>query len=456
MSIAPIYNAQHAFFASGATLSYAFRRKQLLLLKKAVKKHEQHILAALHRDLHKPAMEAYASEPGLLYAEITHLLEGLKRWMRPEAVSSPFIQYPSKSKIYRVPLGLTLIIAPWNYPFQLLMAPLAAAIAGGNCAVLKPSELTPHTAKVVETLIRETFDPAYITVVQGEGSEVIPQLMEYRFDHVFFTGSVPVGRKIMEMAVRHLTPVTLELGGKSPCVVDDKADIKVAARRIVWGKYWNAGQTCIAPDYLLVHNKVKDALIQAMRESIVHFFGNSPSQSPDFARIINEKRFAILHNYLAQGRILHGGDSDAATRYIGPTLMDDVSWDSALMQEEIFGPVLPVIGFDELPQAVALIRKQPYPLSLYVFTKRKSTEKILLEQVQFGGGCVNNTLVHFANPALPFGGVGYSGMGQYHGRFGFDTFTHAKGMMRTGTWVDVPTKYPPYKGKLRILKWFLK
>lgn len=456
MSIAEIYNAQQDFFSSGITLSYEFRKKQLQLLKKAIKKHEERILAALYADLHKPPVEAYGSEIGLIYLEIKDILSGLKHWMRTEAVSSPLAQYPSESRIYRVPLGMTLIIGPWNYPFQLLMAPLAGAIAGGNCAVLKPSELAPHTAEVIETMIRETFDPAYIAVLQGEGSVVIPEVMQQRFDHVFFTGSTAVGRKVLEMATPHLTPVTLELGGKSPCIVDDKVDISVAAKRIIWGKYWNAGQTCIAPDYVLVHQKVKDELIEAMKKAIIQFWGEDPQQSPDYGRIINAKRFHVLRSYLEQGNLLHGGFTDENELFISPTLLDAVDWNSPVMQEEIFGPVLPIITFDRLEDAVRLIRKQPYPLSLYIFTKRTKTEKILREQVRFGGGCINNTLVHFTNTELPFGGVGYSGMGRYHGRYSFETFTHAKSMIKTATWLDVPMKYPPYKNKLKMVKMIMK
>ncbi|WP_090101046.1 aldehyde dehydrogenase [Chitinophaga sp. CF118] len=456
MSIEKIYKTQQDFFASGATLSYDFRKEQLQLLKKAVKKYEQRILSALYADLHKPPVEAFAGEIGLIYTEITDILSGLKHWMRAESVSSPLAQYPSQSKIYRVPLGLTLIIAPWNYPFQLLMAPLAGAIAGGNCAVLKPSELAPHTAVVIETLIRETFDPAYIAVLQGEGSVVIPEAMQYRFDHVFFTGSTAVGKKILEMAAPHLTPVTLELGGKSPCIVDDKVNISVAAKRIIWGKYWNAGQTCIAPDYVLAHEQVKDKLVAAMKKAIIRFWGEDTAQSPDYGRIINTKRFNVLKSYLEQGRLLHGGVTDEKDLFIAPALLDDVDWNSPVMQEEIFGPILPIITFNKLEEAVRLIRQQPYPLSLYLFTKRTKTEKILLEQLHFGGGCINNTLIHFTNPELPFGGVGNSGMGRYHGKYSFETFTHAKSIIKTGTWLDVPAKYPPYKNKLAIMKIMMK
>jgi aldehyde dehydrogenase (NAD+) len=455
MSIENTYQAQQSFFASGATLPYAFRRKQLKMLKKAVKRYEARIITALHADLHKPPMEAYAGEVGLVYGEIRYCLQHLKHWMRPDHVSSPLMLYPSNSKVYRMPLGQTLIIGAWNYPFSLVITPLIGAIAGGNCAVLKPSELAPHTAVVIADLVRETFAPAYITVEEGEGSEVIPALMHHRFDHVFFTGSTQVGKKILAMAAPHLTPVTLELGGKSPCIVDDKVDIQVAARRIIWGKFWNAGQTCIAPDYVLVHAKVKDALVAAMKKAITGFYSDAPFNSKDYARIISKKRFDTLRGYLTQGRIIHGGDSNESALFIAPTLMEDVPAESPLMQEEIFGPILPILTYEHLGDAIQYIRQQPAPLSLYVFTKRSSTEKMIIDQLRFGGGCINNVLGHYTNVEMPFGGVGYSGMGQYHGKYSFDTFTHPKSMMKTGTWLDAKMKYPPYRG-LRFLKWLLK
>lgn len=456
MTIGEIYAAQQAFFESGQTLPLSFRKTQLKKLKQGIKKYESALLDALYADMRKHPMEAYGSEVGFAYTEIDHILSSLREWMHPQEVSSPLEHYPSHSKVIRSPLGLTLIIAPWNYPFNLLMGPLAGAIAGGNCAILKPSELAPHTAAVMEQLIKDTFDPAYITLLQGDGSQVIPELMAHRFDHVFFTGSIPVGKKILEMAAPHLTPVTLELGGKSPCLVDDKVNIKVAARRIIWGKYWNAGQTCVAPDYVLVHSRVKETFIAAMQQAIVDFYGDDPAASPDYSRIINAKRFDVLQAYLKQGRIIHGGNTNRDDLYIAPTLLADVPWDVPLMQEEIFGPILPVITFDELPQAVQMIRRHPYPLSLYVFTKRASTRKLFEEQVRFGGGCINNTLVHLTNPELPFGGIGPSGSGRYHGRYSFETFTHPKGIMRSATWLDVPIKYPPFKKKLKYVKMLIK
>lgn len=450
-----LYQAQQVYFDSGATLSYTFRKAQLKRLRKGIRKFEDKIMAALHADLHKHPMEAYGSEIGFLYEEINYILNGLKHWMAPEAVTSPFVTYPSSSRVHKQPLGLTLIIGPWNYPFMLLISPLLGAIAGGNCAVIKPSELAPHTAAVTAALIKDTFDPAYITVAEGDGMEVIPLLMSFRFDHVFFTGSIPVGKRIMELAAAHLTPVTLELGGKSPCIVDEKVNITVAAKRIIWGKFWNAGQTCVAPDYLLVHHKVKEALVAAMKAAIVEFFGANPAASADYARIINAKRFDAIAAYLEQGHVLHGGQTDRDQLYIAPTLIDDVDWTDPLMQEEIFGPVLPVLTYTSLPQAVQAIKQLPYPLALYIFTKNRKTEKLLIDHVRFGGGCVNNTLVHLTNPELPFGGAGYSGMGRYHGKYSFDTFTHQKGVLKTGTWLDVPLKYPPFGNKLKTMKVFM-
>ena len=337
-----------------------------------------------------------------------------------------------------------------------MITPLIATIAAGNCAILKPSELAPATAAVTEKVIKDAFDPAFVTVISGEGHAVIPEAMQYRFDHVFFTGSIPVGRKILEMAAPHLTPVTLELGGKSPCVVDKGAAIKTAARRIIWGKCWNAGQTCIAPDYVLVQERVMEPLVKQMKAAIHRFFGDDPAQSPDYARIINEKRFDQLSAYLQQGRILAGGETNRADRYIAPTLLADVPLDAPIMQEEIFGPLLPLIPYKKTEDALAIIARNPNPLSLYVFTRSRRTEQAFIEQVPFGGGCINNTLVHFTNTELPFGGVGQSGMGRYHGRAGFEELTQVKSIMKTATWLDVPVKYPPFGNKLGIAKLLMK
>lgn len=455
-SIADIHAAQRQYFDSGATRPQSFRKRQLKKLKAVIKQYEPAILEALHADMHKHPMEAFGSEVGLLYQEIDHMLSYLSQWMKPRAVSSPFLQYPSASKIYLEPKGLTLIVGPWNYPFQLMINPLIAAIAAGNCAMLKPSELAPNTAAITEKVIRAAFDPAFVAVIAGEGEKVIPEAMQHRFDHVFFTGSTAVGRKILEMAAPHLTPVTLELGGKSPCIVDAHVSMKTAARRIVWGKYWNAGQTCIAPDYVLVQEKAMAPLLEELQAAIRRFYGDDPAQSPDYPRIINEKHFDRLMGYLSQGRVLTGGQADRAQRYIAPSILVDVNMDANIMKEEIFGPILPVIPYKTTEEALAIIARNPYPLSLYIFTRSKQTERIFTEQVAFGGGCVNNTLVHFTNLDMPFGGIGYSGMGRYHGSAGFEEFSHAKGIMKTATWLDVPVKYPPFGNKLRLAKQFMK
>ena len=445
------------FFFSGAANPYDFRKKQLLNLRNAIKKYEQDISEALFKDLHKSAEEAYTTEIGFVLAEISHALKHLNSWMQPQRVGSPFLLFPSSSKIFRESLGVTLIVAPWNYPFQLLMAPLIGTIAGGNCAVLKPSEITPNTAAVIEKMITEFFQPEYINVVQGDGAVVVPQLMnDNRFDHVFFTGSISVGKEIAKLAAPKLVSITLELGGKSPCVVDRNADIKIAAQRIVWGKFTNAGQTCVAPDYLLVHENRKDELVDKMKTSIKTFYGKNPQQSPDYGRIVNRKRFEQLSSYLQQGDVILGGETNEEDLYIAPTLLENVSINQPVMQEEIFGPILPIYTYEEHDEALSMIRQSSHPLALYVFTSDKKVEQLYLDKVQFGGGCINNTLVHLANAELPFGGVGNSGIGAYHGKFSFDTFTRPKSILKTATWLDVKTKYPPYKGKLKLLKMLLK
>jgi aldehyde dehydrogenase (NAD+) len=354
----------------------------------------------------------------------------------------------------RDPLGVCLIIAPWNYPLQLLLSPLIGCIAGGNCALLKPSELAPHTAAVIAALIREHFPAHYINVVQGEGSELIPALMRsFRFDHLFFTGGTATGRAIALQAAEQLVPVTLELGGKSPCIVDTNVNLETAAARIVWGTFTNAGQTCIAPDYVLVHEDRKAALLQAMQAAIRRFYGADPRTSRDYGRIITAKRFDTLCRFLQQGTIVTGGQTDAAERYIAPTILDDVSVDQPVMQEEIFGPILPVFSYRTHEEAIAFIQRHPHPLALYIFSSNRKVQD-LYSQLLFGGACINNTLLHVGNMRLPFGGVGYSGMGQYHGRFSFDTFTRPKAILQTAAWIDPAVKYPPYQGKLKWLKWF--
>lgn len=451
------FQEMQQFFSSGTASEYEFRKKQLQVLKKGVQQYEERIMEALYKDLHKSKEEAFTTEIGFVYAEINHAISNLKNWMQPLQVNTPLVLLPSTSYIHRDPLGVCLIIAPWNYPFQLLIAPLIGAIAGGNCAVLKPSEITAHTSKIIVEMIAEFFDKKYIIVVEGEGSLVVPQLMnENRFDHVFFTGSITVGRQIAILAAEKLIPVVLELGGKSPCVVDESADIKVAAKRITWGKFTNAGQTCVAPDYLLVQEKIKDELIGEMQKSIRHFYGVDPFHSQDYGRIVSESRFEKLESFLSQGNIITGGKAIKKELYISPTLMDNAAMDSTMMNEEIFGPVLPIISYKKQDEALEIIKRNPNPLSLYYFGNNQANEKLFIDSVHFGGGCINNTLMHLGNPDLPFGGVGNSGSGVYHGRFSFETFTRAKAILKTATWIDPAVKYPPYKGKMKFLRWFFK
>jgi aldehyde dehydrogenase (NAD+) len=455
--IAVVFRAQQEFFASGRTRPYAFRREQLLRLKASIGRMEPEIFAALKKDLRKSEFECLGTEVGPVYNEIRHTLAHLREWMRPRRVATPLMFLPSSSKIHRDPLGTVLTIGPWNYPFLLIMTSLVSAIAGGNTTVMKPSDMAPATAAVIDKLIRETFPEEFVAVMHGPGEVVVNELVQpYHWDHIFFTGSIPVGRKIMQDAAGMLSPVTLELGGKSPCIVDRKADLDVAARKIAWGKLINAGQTCVAPDYVLVHEAVREEFIRKLREAIVKMYGADPSQSPDYPRLINQKRFRMVSSYLTQGRIIHGGRTDADDLYIEPTLLEGVGEDDPVMQEEIFGPVLPLITYRDNQEVLDWIRRNPYPLALYVFTQSRETEAFFTEHVRFGGGCINNSVIHLGNPDLPFGGVGFSGIGQYHGRDGFDTFTRPKSVMRSPTWFDAPLWYAPYGRNIRFIRFFFR
>lgn len=451
------FNSMQQYFSSGVTRYFDFRRSQLIALKNAIKKYQEALIDSLYKDLHKAPTETYATEIGFLYEEIKFTLKHLKDWMKDTRTSTPLLFFPSSSKIFHDPLGIVLIISPWNYPLQLLFAPLAGAIAGGNCAVLKPSEFTPYTNVVIKQIVEETFPKEYITIVEGEGSKVVPRLVkENRFDHVFFTGSITIGKEIAKLAAEKLVTTTLELGGKSPCIVDKDVDIKVAAHRITWGKFINAGQTCVAPDYLMVHASRKEELIDAMTDCIKKFYGGEPKESPDYARIINDRRFNVLESYLSQGEIITGGIYDRSELYIAPTLMQNVTKGNTLMQEEIFGPILPIIEYKEAEEVMNEIGKHSDPLSLYVFSNNTAIQKLFTKQISFGGGCINNTLIHLGNPALPFGGVGYSGSGMYHGKYSFQIFTRQKPVLKTATWLDPSVKYPPYKNKLKFLKRLMK
>lgn len=404
-------------------------------------------------------METYATEIGVLYEEINVALKGLKRWMHAKRVETPVVLWPSVSRKFTEPKGVTLIIGPWNYPFQLLLAPLVAAIAAGNTAMLKPSELTPHTAKLVEDIINENFSPDFLSVVQGEGKDIIPSMINTcHFDHIFFTGSVVVGRKIAEMAAPHLIPLTLELGGKSPAIVDASANLKVAARRIAFGKWVNGGQTCVAPDYLLVHQLVEEPFLKLLKDTVEEFYGTQPLHNEEeYSGIINEQRFKTLTDFIKEGTILFGGGFDAVKQRIEPTVLRNVSLKDRVMKEEIFGPVLPVLTYSEAEEARNIILQNPNPLALYVFTKNKQVEHYFMQGLSFGGGAVNNTVVHLGNPHLPFGGVGNSGFGNYHGKAGFDTFSHHKSVLKTSNWPDLSFKYPPYgKFARKLIRWIMK
>lgn len=447
------------FFNSGATRPYEWRRQQLQKMQQLILTHQTEIQAALYTDLKKSPEEAYGSETGLLLSEIRYMLKKLEGWMRPRRVRTNLVNWPSSSTIYRDPLGVVLVIAPWNYPLQLSLLPVAAALAAGNTVVLKPSELAPATAAIIEKMLTGFFPPECIRVIQGDGATVVPGLIKgFRFDHIFFTGGLSIGRVIYQLAAEQLIPVTLELGGKSPAVVAQDANLYTTARRIVMGKFTNAGQTCITPDYLLVHAAVKDDLLRHLQETITNFYGEKPEESYDYGKIINEKRFDTLVRYLSQarGKIICGGYHDRSKLFIAPTLIESDVTDQPLMKEEIFGPLLPVFTYHTMEEALAIIRLQPDPLAFYLFTRDKQLQKTWMETVPFGGGCINNTVWHFTNPYLPFGGIGNSGLGAYHGKYSFDTFTHAKPVMRTPVFPDPAIKYPPFKGKMKWLKFFLK
>jgi aldehyde dehydrogenase (NAD+) len=444
-------------FKSGVTKPYAFRKEQLKKLKQAVLDLEQEFYHALYADLKKSKEECWITELGVVIAEINGALKNLQSWMESEKVPTNLLNFPSGSRVIKEPLGVVLIIGPWNYPFQLLINPLVGAIAAGNCVVLKPSEFAPATDAVMKKMIGQIFEKDYVLYVQGEGSLVIPAMMnDFAFDHIFYTGSTAVGKIIYKMAAEKLVPVTLELGGKSPCVVEADANIAVTARRIAVTKFSNAGQMCVAPDYVLVHESKKEALIAALSKSTAQFYGDNTNRSNEYGKIINEKQFDRLTNYLSEGTIVHGGNTDRAELYIEPTILTDVPAEAKLMKEEIFGPLLPVFSFKNEEEALALISRNPNPLAFYIFTSSKTKEKEWLDRVPSGGSCVNNTALHFTNHDLPFGGRGFSGTGNYHGKYSFDTFSHRRGIMKTPTWLDPDIKYPPFKGRLKLLKWIIR
>lgn len=452
------FEEKRIFFDNGNTKSLNFRTAQLKALKKSLLDCENEIYAALNSDLGKSETESFFSEFGIVISEIDHALKSLKSWMVPEKREVPIALEPSSCEVRYEPKGVVLIISPWNYPIMLTAVPLIGAIAAGNCSIIKPSEDAPASSAIMKKIISATFEKEFISLVQGVGHELVPRLMtENIFNHVFFTGSTEVGREIAKLAAINLVSTTLELGGKSPAIIDDTANLKVSAKRIIWGKLLNAGQTCVSPDYLLIQESIKDEFIKYLIEAIEDSFGVNQLQSKDYPRIINQKRFDKVASYLNDGRILFGGDSDKTQLYIQPTLMDQMNPDSPIMRDEIFGPILPIITFKSNQEIIDMVRKNRYPLACYYFGKNKERESLVMNEIEFGGGCINNTLVHLGNPDLPFGGVMGSGSGHYHGWYSFECFSNTKGIVNTATWLDPDFKYPPYtQTKNRIIKTVLK
>ncbi len=432
-----------------------YRKKSLLKLLNAIVIHEDEIIKALHDDFKKPAFESVLTETNYILSELKSTIKNIHSWSKPRLILPSILNFPSTDYIYKEPYGKVLIIAPWNYPFQLALSPLIAAVAAGNQVVLKPSELTPNTSRIIAKIISQTFDENHVKVTEG-GIEVAQDLLSQRWDSIFFTGSVTVGKMVAKAAAENLTPVTLELGGKSPCIVDETANLKLAAKRIVWGKFINAGQTCIAPDYLVVSEKVKSKFVDLLKTEISQAYGENPELSEDFARIINSKNWTRLSAMLENQTIIAGGKITAEDCYIAPTLLDNPKLDSLVMNEEVFGPILPILSYKNETDLYQIISKYEKPLSLYIFTENKAFSKKVIQNYSFGGGCINDTVVHFSNNRLPFGGVGHSGIGAYHGKRSFDVFSHQKGIVKKANWLDIPIRYAPYKGKLKMFRKLLK
>jgi acyl-CoA reductase-like NAD-dependent aldehyde dehydrogenase len=450
IAVQDILQQQRKFLSTGKTKDIAFRLTQLKNLKQAILDNTDEIISALKADLNKPTFEAYLLEIGVV-KEIDYAIKNLKNWTKPKKVATPLEQLPGSAFIYPEPLGVVLIIAPWNYPFQLTISPLVGAIAAGNCAIIKPSEISPNTSSIIAKIFQKTFDPNYIAVVEG-GVETSKELLQQKFDHIFFTGGTAIGKIVMEAAAKNLTPVTLELGGKSPCIIDSDINIEYTARRIAWGKFINAGQTCIAPDYLLVNQTIKKPLLESIKNCLQEFYGHDPEKSPDFGRIINQKQFNRLVELLKSGEIILGGKTNPETCYIAPTLIDKVSLDAPIMQEEIFGPILPILEYNNLEEAISLVNNQPKPLALYFFSKNQEYQQQILEKTSSGGVCINDTIMHIGISELPFGGVGNSGIGSYHGKASFDTFSHQKSVLKKSFLFDIKVRYAPYLGKLDLVK----
>ncbi len=446
---------QKAFFLTGKTLDVKFRINTLKKIKELITCNESTIFNALKEDLGKSPFESFASETGVVLQELNMIIRNLHKWSRNKRVYTPLVHFIARSYYRFEPYGRVLIISPWNYPFQLLMNPLIGALAAGNCIVAKPSRSAVHTSEVLINMINDHFNPEHIHLIRG-GQEVNQWLLKEKYDYIFFTGSSETGKKVMKSAAETLTPVSLELGGKCPVIVTKDINIKLAAKRILWGKMLNAGQTCIAPDYVLVHAGIKDDLLSEMKSCLLKTYGSDPDKSPDFCRIIDSHNVKRIQSYLTNVNIIHGGKTDVEKRYVSPALIDMVSPDDLIMKEEIFGPLLPVISFNQLDEAIELITKLPNPLAIYIFTNSTSVKKQVVTKTQSGAVCINETVAYFINPYLPFGGIGKSGTGRYHGRFSFESFSYRRSFMNKSNLIDFPVRYPPYKNKINLLRLFIR
>lgn len=456
LNVNEILENHRRYFERNITKDISFRLKQLNKLKEEIKKNEKLIVKALYKDLGKPEFESYETEIGIVYESIKFISKNLSKWSIPKKVKTPITQPLSKSYIYSEPYGTVLIIGPFNYPFQLIMEPLIGAISAGNTAVLKPSEDTPNVADVVSKIINDTFDKSYISVVRG-GRQETSELINSIFDYIFFTGSIRVGKIVMEAASKNLIPVTLELGGKSPCIVDKTTNLDVSAKRIAWGKFMNTGQTCVAPDYLLVHKDVKKLFLDKLLKNIKEFYGDNPKNSKDYGKIVNIRQLNNLIGLLDKDKIILGGEYDLEKLYLSPTIMDNVTWEDKIMEDEIFGPILPIIEYEDINEIIKKINRKTKPLALYLFTEDKKIENHILENISYGGGCINDTISHLATPYLPFGGVGSSGIGAYHGKASFDLFSHKKSILKKSTKFGINFIFPPYNDKkLNLIKKVLK
>ncbi len=453
MDFKEIISNQRAYFSTGVTRNIEFRVEMLKRLKDNIKLNEENILEALKKDLNKPYAEAMTTEVGIVYQEIDYFIKNIKRLSKVKRVRTPIFNWPSKSYIYQEPYGIALIIGPFNYPFQLNVAPLVGAIAAGNCAIIKPSKSSKETTLALMKVIEDAFPKEYVSVIEPFGGrEEVTAILKERFDYIFFTGSVNVGRVVMEAAAKHLTPVTLELGGKSPALIDRDCDINLAAKRIAWGKFINAGQTCIAPDYVLLPPELKEEFITKLKQHTERFYGNDPLLSEDYPKIIDEKQFDTLVSYIPQGSVVMGGSYNKDRLYIAPTALTEVDLSSPVMTEEIFGPILPILEYSTLDEAIAFINEREKPLAFYYFTKDNSKADRVIKSTTSGGGCINDTIMHVASETLPFGGVGNSGMGSYHGEYSFRTFSHERAIVKRGNLIDLNLRYPPYKDKIKLFK----